>query len=273
MPIFNLEDDLKLLRVNDTCAIVDDGCLDDEDDEGNRYDGSDTTPNRLLWHKNLLSMNTSAVPLDTACDPLDSRPFDSPPVLLSPPESGNSNSMPKGKLRRRSSLYSKFMVNPASNTIRLSLSAEHDTENEAGDVFSISSVESKRERASSFSKTGVPRILDDFVPVRCLGEGAYGKVLLVKDSLTSKLYAMKQLKKAEILITEDSVEQSSPGATVEKRIERTFAERTILSQLEHPNIVKLFYSFHDNHKLALFSFAIYPWRRTVLPFKGTRNVR
>lgn len=112
-------------------------------------------------------------------------------------------------------------------------------------------------------RTGISREIRDFNPIRVLGQGAYGKVILVKDKQTNKLYAMKQLKKAEILISSTDTNSEAVGKIPEtddedseeikraKRIERTFAERTILSQLEHPNIVKLFYSFHDTSKLYL----------------------
>lgn len=36
-----------------------------------------------------------------------------------------------------------------------------------------------------------------------------------------------------------------------KQVERTFSERDILTEINHPNIVKLFYSFHDQNKLYL----------------------
>lgn len=258
MPLFSFDEDFKLLRVNDTCAIIDDGSQDDDRDsfDNEVQPASGLSTMNLPLHKNQFRMDLSALPPNTYEEEALISDTEEQAEMMSgflvPPDSGESKqSQTKEPARRRSSLYNKFVVNPAQHTIRLSLNAEGDSDKETRDVLSVSSVEETRQlRASSFSKTGAPRVLDDFVPIRCLGEGAYGKVLLVKDSLSSKLYAMKQLKKAEILISEDSIEKDA-NTTVEKRIERTFAERTILSQLEHPNIVKLFYSFHDNHKLYL----------------------
>lgn len=126
------------------------------------------------------------------------------------------------KHRRKSSVLEKFPVAAPLNSRRLSISVGD------GQGQSID-----------------PKILADFKPVRVLGKGAYGKVVLVKDERTSKLYAMKQLQKAEIIIENDAPHD------VSKRVERIFAERTILSQLEHPNVVKLFYTFHDNSRLYL----------------------
>ncbi|ODV82573.1 hypothetical protein CANARDRAFT_184288, partial [[Candida] arabinofermentans NRRL YB-2248] len=79
----------------------------------------------------------------------------------------------------------------------------------------------------------------DFQHIKVLGQGAYGKVILVKNKKTGCLFAQKELKKASISINA-------------KSIERTISERTILSRIsEHPNIVKLFYAFHDSSKLYL----------------------
>ncbi|CDO96465.1 unnamed protein product [Kluyveromyces dobzhanskii CBS 2104] len=257
MPIFNLEEDFKLLKVNDTCAIVDDGIQDDDEDSlaVNISVTQDSNSTHSLWHKNLFRMDLSALPpkhYEEEVFVSDSEETGvTPDFLVSPSSSEHKQEDSTQPTRRRSSLYNKLLVNPAQSTIRLSFSTTEGNEKDNRDVFSASSVEGdSRRRGSSFSKRGDFRTLDNFVPIRCLGEGAYGKVLLVKDTVTSKLYAMKQLKKAEILIAEDSLETETT-TTVEKRIERTFAERTILSQLEHPNIVKLFYSFHDNHKLYL----------------------
>ena len=79
----------------------------------------------------------------------------------------------------------------------------------------------------------------DFEPLRCLGKGTYGTVLLVKQAHTGKLYAQKQLRKASL--------------TVRKRlVEQTKTERTILESVNrHPFVVKLYYAFQDHEKLYL----------------------
>lgn len=79
----------------------------------------------------------------------------------------------------------------------------------------------------------------DFEPLKCLGKGAYGTVLLVKQHSTGRLFAQKQLKKATV--------------TVHKRlVEMTRSERQILESVNrHPFVVKLFYAFQDQAKLYL----------------------
>ncbi|KAK4449347.1 kinase-like domain-containing protein [Podospora aff. communis PSN243] len=79
----------------------------------------------------------------------------------------------------------------------------------------------------------------DFEPLRCLGKGTYGTVLLVKQRGTGRLYAQKQLKKASLVVHK-------------KLIEQTKTERQILESVNrHPFVVKLFYAFQDQEKLYL----------------------
>jgi len=80
---------------------------------------------------------------------------------------------------------------------------------------------------------------EDFEPLRCLGKGTFGTVLLVKQATTGRLFAQKQFKKASL--------------TVHKRlVEQTKTERSILESVNrHPFVVKLFYAFQDHEKLYL----------------------
>lgn len=90
----------------------------------------------------------------------------------------------------------------------------------------------------SNSKTPACQI-SDFEPIKVLGQGAYGKVILVKSRKNGKLFAQKELKKASIIVNS-------------RNVERTISERTILSKVtSHQNIVKLFYALHDRSKLYL----------------------
>lgn len=87
-------------------------------------------------------------------------------------------------------------------------------------------------------KSSIKTKIDDFIPVKVLGQGAYGKVLLVKHKASGKLFAQKQLKKLSIVVS--------------KNCERTLLEKKILSLVtHHPNIVKLFYALHDSFKIYL----------------------
>jgi len=79
----------------------------------------------------------------------------------------------------------------------------------------------------------------DFEPLLCLGKGSFGTVLLVRHSITGKLYAQKQFKKASITVHK-------------KLVEQTKTERMILESVNrHPFVVKLYYAFQDHEKLYL----------------------
>ncbi|ODV65913.1 Pkinase-domain-containing protein [Hyphopichia burtonii NRRL Y-1933] len=86
--------------------------------------------------------------------------------------------------------------------------------------------------------------LSDFIPLKVLGKGAYGKVLLVKEKSTGRLFAQKQLKKASLIINETN-------QVNETNLKRTLNEKSILEKVNHSNIVKLFYAFQDNNKVYL----------------------
>lgn len=162
----------------------------------------------------------------------------------------------QNRQRRRSSVLDKFGVLTPQHTKKVLIASDSVKKS-----IELPENYDKFQPKNELNSCNNDRKLLDFSPVRVLGKGAYGKVILVKDQISQKLYAMKQLKKAEILINEKEVENENIESKTNesqinrtpsnKNLERTFAERTILSQLEHPNIVKLFYTFHDKDKLYL----------------------
>ena len=80
----------------------------------------------------------------------------------------------------------------------------------------------------------------DFDLIKVVGKGAFGKVLLVrkKDGVCKgNIYAMKILKKSQVIAQE--------------QVEHTLAERAILSEIRHPYIVYLRFSFQNPEKLYL----------------------
>eukprot|EP01124_Arcella_intermedia_P006532 TRINITY_DN13869_c0_g2_i2.p1 TRINITY_DN13869_c0_g2~~TRINITY_DN13869_c0_g2_i2.p1 ORF type:complete len:451 (-),score=106.98 TRINITY_DN13869_c0_g2_i2:43-1395(-) len=80
--------------------------------------------------------------------------------------------------------------------------------------------------------------LEDFVIRKVIGQGSFGKVLLVTKKETdnkNKVYAMKVLNKSTIIARNE--------------VEHTKSEKSILMKLEHPFLVKLHYSFQTPDKL------------------------
>ena len=79
--------------------------------------------------------------------------------------------------------------------------------------------------------------MNDFQPLKLVGKGSFGKVILVKYFENNKIYAMKILKKEEII--------------KRKQINHTKTERLILEKLNHPFIAQLKFAFQDEQKLYL----------------------
>ena len=77
----------------------------------------------------------------------------------------------------------------------------------------------------------------DFEKVRLLGKGDVGKVYLVREKATKKLYAMKILSKKEMI--------------KRNKIKRALAEQEILATSNHPFIVTLYHSFQSKDYLYL----------------------
>lgn len=83
------------------------------------------------------------------------------------------------------------------------------------------------------SKLGV----DDFDPLKVIGKGAFGEVRLVQKVDTGHVFAMKILRKADMVEKE--------------QIAHVRAERDILVEADHQWVVKMHYSFQDPLNLYL----------------------
>eukprot|EP00457_Paulinella_chromatophora_P000718 gb/GEZN01000718.1/.p1 GENE.gb/GEZN01000718.1/~~gb/GEZN01000718.1/.p1 ORF type:complete len:693 (-),score=118.05 gb/GEZN01000718.1/:372-2450(-) len=89
-----------------------------------------------------------------------------------------------------------------------------------------------------YSKKELIRIgPDDFQLLKVIGRGAYGKVFLVRKKATSVLYAMKVLRKKDII--------------QKKVVGHTKSERSVLETIQHPFFVQLRYAFQTPSKLYL----------------------
>ncbi|WZZ02671.1 hypothetical protein YC2023_088592 [Brassica napus] len=79
--------------------------------------------------------------------------------------------------------------------------------------------------------------VDDFDLLSIIGRGAFGEVRLCREKKTGNIYAMKKLKKSEML---------SRG-----QVEHVRSERNLLAEVASDCIVKLYYSFQDPEYLYL----------------------
>ncbi|KAJ9700715.1 hypothetical protein PVL29_006168 [Vitis rotundifolia] len=78
---------------------------------------------------------------------------------------------------------------------------------------------------------------DDFEPLTMIGKGAFGEVRVCREKKTGHVYAMKKLKKSEMLRR--------------GQVEHVKAERNLLAEVDSNCIVKLYCSFQDEEFLYL----------------------
>lgn len=78
---------------------------------------------------------------------------------------------------------------------------------------------------------------NDFTPLKVIGKGAFGEVRLVQKKDTGHIYAMKILRKKDMLLKE--------------QVAHVRAERDILAEADHQWVVKMYYSFQDSRNLYL----------------------
>jgi protein kinase A len=79
--------------------------------------------------------------------------------------------------------------------------------------------------------------LDDFSISRTLGTGSFGRVHLIQSKVNARYYAMKVLKKSEVIRL--------------KQVEHTNNEKHILESVAHPFLVNLWGTFQDDANLYM----------------------
>lgn len=77
--------------------------------------------------------------------------------------------------------------------------------------------------------------LSDFTLIKVIGRGSFGKVLLVKEKATQKIFAIKVLAKDNVV--------------KRNQVEHTKTERSVMGSITHPFIVTLHYAFQTKSKL------------------------
>eukprot|EP00455_Lapot_gusevi_P054030 TRINITY_DN855_c0_g1_i4.p1 TRINITY_DN855_c0_g1~~TRINITY_DN855_c0_g1_i4.p1 ORF type:complete len:419 (+),score=117.03 TRINITY_DN855_c0_g1_i4:104-1360(+) len=79
--------------------------------------------------------------------------------------------------------------------------------------------------------------VNDFELLVVVGKGSFGKVMQVRKKDTGKIYAMKVLKKENLI--------------KRKQVAHTITERRVLEEIDHPFVVSLRYAFQTEDKLYM----------------------
>uniref|UniRef100_UPI00398F11C6 3-phosphoinositide-dependent protein kinase 1a n=1 Tax=Pristiophorus japonicus TaxID=55135 RepID=UPI00398F11C6 len=93
----------------------------------------------------------------------------------------------------------------------------------------------QRQPASGHTQQPRKKRPEDFKFGKILGEGSFSTVVLAREQTTGKEYAIKILEKRHII--------------KENKVPYVTRERDIMSRLDHPFFVKLYFTFQDDEKL------------------------
>ena len=97
-----------------------------------------------------------------------------------------------------------------------------------------------KEKAQEIGELLCPKLnYNDFEPLKLLGTGTFGRVLLVRFKSNNQLYAMKILMKSRIKSTHQE--------------EHTKAERDLMVQIDNPFLLNIKFAFQDETKLYIVS--------------------
>jgi len=107
----------------------------------------------------------------------------------------------------------------------------------SGGIGSAMKHATSQQIGSSFNqvKPESPPRLDAFKMIKVIGKGSFGKVFLVKEIKTSQMFALKVLKKDNII--------------KRNQVEHTKTERSVLGYVKHPFIVGMNMAFQSRDKL------------------------
>lgn len=79
--------------------------------------------------------------------------------------------------------------------------------------------------------------IDDFEIIKAISRGAFGRVYLAKKKSTGDLYAIKVMRKVDLLR--------------KNMVESVKNERNILATTNNPFVVRFYYSFQSQHNLYI----------------------
>ncbi|KAM3583043.1 hypothetical protein VKS41_004798 [Umbelopsis sp. WA50703] len=139
---------------------------------------------------------------------------------------------------------SSTRIEPSNSKLRASAqpskSEIFNMANTSSELLSSSSSSGELETPSRSTTPRRKMTIQDFQILKVLGKGCMGKVILVREYRTSKLYALKAISKQFVVM--------------HREVEHAKSEREILArigQISHPFLIKLHHSFQDVSQLFL----------------------
>ena len=134
--------------------------------------------------------------------------------------------------------YSNLLVQQRQRTDRRRRLEESLLENNLSDSDKIERRRQHAQKETEYLRMKRAKLgVDDFEPLKVIGKGAFGEVRLVQKIDNGHIYAMKVLRKSEMVEKE--------------QVAHVRAERDILVEVDHTWVVKMFYSFQDQENLYL----------------------
>ncbi|ORX57693.1 hypothetical protein BCR36DRAFT_580262 [Piromyces finnis] len=154
------------------------------------------------------------------------------PLVVKRSRPKSTSSSIRHQIENESVFIPSLIASPKLSRIR-----SLDNSNCLSPKISISSIPSSPLTATNMPRS-VPSI-KDFEIIKPISKGAFGAVYLAKKKVTGDYFAIKVLKKADMI--------------AKNQVKNIRAERLILSQLDSPYVVKLYFSFqsHDNLYLVM----------------------
>lgn len=114
--------------------------------------------------------------------------------------------------------------------------ATHDTENQGlGGIVATDNLANLALSGSMGCYAQKKLSPEDFVLLKVIGKGSYGKVMMVRHKADGNIYAMKMLRKENVI--------------KRNQVEHTKTERHVLESISHPFIVQLYFAFQTPKKL------------------------
>jgi len=162
-------------------------------------------------------------------------------TLAPPPGQAKSNTLPKSTTDTNgtTSTNAPATATPSAQTNAAASATTKQANEPAQDTSNDKDSNGTSVVTAQLAETEQKRkvSLDDFVLLKTVGKGSFGKVIQVRKKDTGRIYAMKVLKKDQVI--------------KRKQYEHTMAERRILEEIDHPFIVSLRFAFQTPSKLYM----------------------